>query len=111
MNGDYKQTSMATLWKLDHVGKKEALASPIVMGTESIQNGIPESKAQKQKPRKKTWGGAGMTESHNLHVANFVECIKTRNQTYLSNRAGRIAAFAMPHYSHNRSATIWWRKN
>ena len=33
----------------------------------------------------------GMTESHNLHVTNFVECIKTRNQPICPPEAGRIA--------------------
>ncbi len=34
----------------------------------------------------------GMKESHNLHVANFIECIKTRNQPICPPEAGRIAA-------------------
>ncbi len=34
----------------------------------------------------------GTTESHNLHVANFVDCIKTRNQPNCPPEAGRIAA-------------------
>lgn len=34
----------------------------------------------------------GTTESHNLHVANFVECIKTRNQPNCPPEAGRLAA-------------------
>jgi len=34
----------------------------------------------------------GTKESHNLHVANFVECIKTRNQPNCPPEAGRLAA-------------------
>ena len=34
----------------------------------------------------------GTTESHNLHVANFVDCIKTRNQPSCPPEAGRLAA-------------------
>jgi predicted dehydrogenase len=34
----------------------------------------------------------GATESHNLHVANFVECVKSRNQPICPPEAGRIAA-------------------
>jgi predicted dehydrogenase len=34
----------------------------------------------------------GAKESHNLHVANFVECIKTRNQPSCPPEAGRLAA-------------------
>jgi predicted dehydrogenase len=34
----------------------------------------------------------GAKESHNLHVANFVDCIKTRNQPNCPPEAGRLAA-------------------
>jgi hypothetical protein len=48
----------------------------------------PEAKAPKIEAKKLE----GMTESHNLHVANFVACIKTRNQPTCPPEAGRIAA-------------------
>jgi predicted dehydrogenase len=34
----------------------------------------------------------GAKESHNLHVANFVDCVKTRNQPSCPPEAGRLAA-------------------
>ncbi|MDP2040460.1 MAG: Gfo/Idh/MocA family oxidoreductase [Algoriphagus sp.] len=48
----------------------------------------PTAKANKIEAKKLE----GTTESHNVHVANFVECIKTRNEPNCPPEAGRIAA-------------------
>ncbi|WP_026968734.1 Gfo/Idh/MocA family protein [Algoriphagus terrigena] len=48
----------------------------------------PTTKANKIEAKKLE----GTTESHNLHVANFVACIKSRDQPNCPPEAGRIAA-------------------
>ncbi|TDQ15117.1 putative dehydrogenase [Algoriphagus boseongensis] len=87
MNGGLQTGPYGKPYGIGYVGEKGTLVVNR-NGYEIYPEWDPEAKAPKIEAKKLE----GMKESHNLHVANFVECIKTRNQTICPPEAGRIAA-------------------
>ena len=87
MNGGLQTGPYGKPYGIAYVGDKGTLVVNRA-GYEIYPEWDPEAKTPKIEARKLE----GTTESHNLHVANFVECIKTRNQPVCPPEAGRIAA-------------------
>lgn len=87
MNGGLQTGPYGKPYGIGYVGEKGTLVVNR-SGYEIYPEWDPSSNAPKIEAKKLE----GMKESHNLHVANFLECIKTRNQPICPPEAGRIAA-------------------
>ncbi|GAA0879117.1 Gfo/Idh/MocA family oxidoreductase [Algoriphagus jejuensis] len=87
MNGGLQTGPYGKPYGIAYVGEQGTLVVNR-SGYEIYPEWDPEAKAPKIESKKLE----GAKESHNLHVANFVDCIKTRNQPICPPEAGRIAA-------------------
>jgi len=87
MNGGLQTGPYGKPYGIGYVGEKGTLVVNR-SGYEIYPEWDPSANTPKIEAKKLE----GTTESHNLHVANFVDCIKTRNQTVCPPEAGRIAA-------------------
>ncbi|MHA7130856.1 Gfo/Idh/MocA family protein [Algoriphagus namhaensis] len=87
MNGGLQSGPYGKPYGIGYVGEKGTLV--VNRGGYEI---YPEWDGEAKVPKIEAKKLEGMKESHNAHVANFVECIKTRNQPICPPEDGRIAA-------------------
>ena len=87
MNGGLQTGPYGKPYGIAYVGEKGTLVV-----NRSGYEIYPEWNDSPKSPKCEAKKLEGATESHNVHVANFVECIKTRNQPVCPPEAGRIAA-------------------
>ena len=87
MNGGLQTGPYGMPYGIGYVGEKGTLV--VNRGGFEI---YPEWDSEAKAPKIEAKRLEGMTESHNIHVANFVACIKTRNQPICPPEAGRLAA-------------------
>lgn len=87
MNGGLQTGPYGKPYGIAYVGDKGTLVV-----NRSGYEVYPEWSDSPKSPKCEAKKLEGAKESHNLHVANFVDCIKTRNQTVCPPEAGRIAA-------------------
>jgi predicted dehydrogenase len=87
MNGGLQTGPYGKPYGIAYVGEKGTLVV-----NRSGYEIYPEWNESEKAPKCEVKKLEGATESHNLHVANFVECIKSRNQPICPPEAGRIAA-------------------
>lgn len=87
MNGGLQTGPYGKPYGIGYVGEKGTLV--VNRGGYEI---YPEWDGDAKAPKIEAKKLEGMTESHNAHVANFVECIKSRNRPICPPEDGRIAA-------------------
>ncbi|MEP2346918.1 MAG: Gfo/Idh/MocA family oxidoreductase, partial [Algoriphagus sp.] len=87
MNGGLQTGPYNKPYGIGYVGEKGTL----ILNRNGYEI-YPEWDTVAKEPKVQAKNLDGMTESHNLHVANFVQCIKTREQPVCPPEAGRIAA-------------------